>query len=341
MYGNRFMGARAVILGFVALGGAATGTPAQTRSLRSDLGNLNVRLRTDHYAISGTIGDDRLAEYGRALEYIHKEYAAGFARLITRRNEQLGGSDELADLGRRAKGAAPRSADHIERTPYTKPPENDGPAAPDRRFKVVVLSTGAEYQEFTQPYFGGRAEHTRGLFVPGAQLLIIRDEPASHETYEILFHEAFHQFVDRYIPAAPTWINEGLATYYGTARPTANGLVFDRPRTTFFDVVSSAADARQLIPLEELMQAAPNAFYARTPIKGLNFDRSTLHYAQSYTLVAYMLRDEAGRAHLGEYLRGLANARSPKDAHRVTRKSFPDSLLDATVKGWVEMVRRY
>ena len=46
---------------------------SQTRDLRGDLQNLNVRHRTGHYALAGTVSDARLAEYGKYLEYIYRE----------------------------------------------------------------------------------------------------------------------------------------------------------------------------------------------------------------------------------------------------------------------------
>ena len=55
------------------------------------------------------------------------------------------------------------------------------------------------------------------MFVPNADLLLIHDQGSFTETCGIVFHEAFHQFMHRYIKDPPTWLNEGLATFYGCA----------------------------------------------------------------------------------------------------------------------------
>jgi len=281
---------------------AVTAATAQRRDLPQDVANLDIRRRTPHYAIAGTVSDDRLAEYGRALEYIYDEYAKGFGELLT--------------------------DDHQSHDT-------------DRRFRVVILAKQAEYQQFTRAYFAGGAEHTRGLFVPGADLLVIQHDPDAEETDEVLFHEAFHQFVDRYLPLAPVWVNEGLATYYGTARPTPHGLVFDRPRGDFFRVVSAAIDARQLIPFSDLMTEDAGAFYGRQKIEGLSFDRTTLAYAQSYTFVFYLLQNKPTRNHLCDYLRTIARDTSADEVRTATNRAFPPDHLGPLVDDWLATVHRH
>ncbi len=282
---------------------------SQTGALPVDVNNLNIRHRTQRYALAGTASDARLAEFGRCLEYIYREYADGFTELIA------------------------------EPPPGQETGEEDG-AGGDGRFKVVIFDKQAHYDEFGRAYFGVRAEHTRGLYVHAVGLLLISDVADVSETYGILFHEAFHQFAARYTPAAPTWLNEGLATYYGTARPTKSGLVFDRRASGLFQVVRDCASACQLIPLGELIGESRRSFYSDQRVQGTSHDHKTLAYAQSYTLIAYILSDAAGREHLREYIRDLAKVKTEAKARRVTRQSFPPSLLDAMVPQWLTMVNR-
>ncbi len=300
----------------------AGASKGQVRDLREDVKELAIRHRTEHYELAGTVSDNRLVEYGRCLEYIYREYAQGFGELLSAAAQ---GTDQMPKTKPRSGLAEPR--------PSTSESQE--------RFKVVIFAEQAEYDEFGRSYFAGRAEHTRGLYVPVVKLLLIRDELTSQETYDILFHEAFHQFIDRYIHAAPVWINEGLATYYGTARVTPRGLVFDRPRSDYADVVASVASLGQLIPLGELMTATSESFYRREPVPRTELDRVTLSYAQSYTLVAYMLGDAGGREHLRRYLRDLAKARDPDAAKVVTQTVFPDSLLSALVTEWLHFVNQH
>ncbi len=297
---------------------------AQTGDLKKDVRDLDIRHRTEHYEIAGTVSQDRLEEYGRCLEYIHAEYARGFEELI-------GGKDV---------GTHPESPSKTRSKPVNPPKPDPSVEQPDR-FKVVVFADGPSYEQFTRSYFRGQAEHTRGLFVPGVDLLLIRDEPNSSETYEILFHEAFHQFVDRFIPHTPIWLNEGLATHYGTARPTSTGLAFDRPRNEYCRIVSSAASLARLIPFDEMFDADSHRFYNSEKIDGVDFDRRLLSYSQAYTLVAYMLFDEDGRLHIRNYMRKLAEAKSGKEAAAATREFFPPNLQERLVPAWLEFVRRH
>ncbi|UCE59874.1 MAG: hypothetical protein JSU63_20820 [Phycisphaerales bacterium] len=295
-----------VLPGLFALAGwhpALSVAWGQTRDLGDDLGRLNVRHSTEHYRLAGTVSDVQLAEFGRCLEYIYTEYAKGFGKLLDK-------------------------------------PSDDTASAEDKRFDVVILAKQKEYEEFRQAYFGVYSEHTSGLYIPRAQLLLISAAGPLDETYEVIFHEAFHQFVDRFIPAMPTWVNEGLATYYGTARPTKGGLVFDRPRRGFFRIVRDATSAKKLIPFEELLSYDRASFYQRDPIEGVSFDRRILSYAQSYTLCAYLLSDSGGRKHLQKYLRALAQARNTATARQATLESFPAKLLESLVPGWLEFVNR-
>jgi hypothetical protein len=211
----------------------------------------------------------------------------------------------------------------------------------DERFRVVIFGTEEQYDGFGRQYFGGHVEHTRGLYVPAVKLLLIRDETLTDQTFEILFHEAFHQFLDRYIPEAPIWVNEGLATYYGTARVTRNGLVFDRPRSEYFQIVRNAASARQVLPLDELMGYGRAEFYRRSPVPGMSTTRSLLAYSEAYSLVAYMLSEPKGAEHLRGYLRDLAGAGSPQDASDVTKRSFPAGLRQSMVGDWLAYVNRH
>ncbi len=282
----------------------ATAAGGSQRDLRSDLKNLNVRYTTEHYALAGTAADAKLQHYGEALEYVYREYATGFSELL---EKQDAGSDKDAVA----------------------------------RFNVVVLATADEYTEFTEAYFQGGMEHTTGIFVASVNLLIIRDTGDREDTYGTLFHEAFHQFAHRYVRAIPIWLNEGVATYYGTARPGPNGLVFNRPESAFFALVRNAASGSKLVPLRELMESSQAAFYNQAPVAGLRCSHKMLCYAQSYTLASYLINDGDGREHLRTYLRKLSAVTTSAAARQVTREMFTDKLLSAMVTPWLAHVSRH
>jgi len=281
----------------------------QSRDLHSDVTKFNVRRKTEHYALAGTVSDTKLTEFGQVLEYIHRAYARGFSELIKKADEE-------------------------------KPGNGAGEPSEDRRFKVTIFETAAQYQEFGQAYFGERAEHTAGMYVPAVKLLMISAAGSKEKTHRVLFHEAFHQFMHRHIPNAPLWVNEGLATYYGAARPTRRGLAFDQRDDGYFQIVREVASARQLIPLHKLIISDPAEFYSHLGIDDIPYDWATVSYAQSYTLCAYMLSEPNARQHLRKYLRALAEADSSKEASFITRRHYTDGLLAAMVGEWLKFVHR-
>lgn len=303
---------------------------AQTRDLHSDLADLSIRCTSKHYALAGTVPAARLADFAAALEFIHAEYAVAYGELLSQKANE--NSEPSGESRMPAPGAQSGDGDTGGRSRL----EASG------RFRVIIVDKEEGYREFIRTYFGQGATPTRGLFDPKEQLVIIGDYGDPSETYGALFHEAFHQFLDRHIPFAPMWVNEGLATYYETARLTGARLVFDRPNDVFLQTIKHAAEAKRLIPLAELLVAERNSFQDHSVIEGhrMRIPRSAMHYAQSYTLCAFMLSDGEGKVLLRPYMKALAGARSAADAQRITRETFPPATLDALTTRWLQFVNK-
>lgn len=335
-------------MGFMLNLGAWLLTPAfafaQLGDLQSDLAKLNVRHRTEHYAIAGTASDARLAEYGRCLEYIYHEYANGFSELLaTRQTKQTQTSPSREKIPKQKAGekdkpstASGESKNDGENDLDAKTDQQSGirlPGEDGKRFPVIVYGKPDEYREFSGKYFAGGLEHTLGVYMPNLRLLVIRGDPDSSETYEVLFHEAFHQFAHQYVPLIPMWLNEGLATYYGNAQVMPNGLKFDRPDGLRFQIVRQVESAQRLIPLRELMLYDRSNFYRE--------DRIQICYAQSYTLSAYILQDEAGARHLRGFLKDLATARTTSDVEKITDRCFDKNRLEMMASAWLAYCHRH
>lgn len=314
---------------------AQAGIPVERADLRNDLAKLNVRQRTEHYSLAGSVSDARLAEYGRCLEYIYKEYAKGFSNLLAPAQPAKTGDSARVEEDHPARRGTPSE------TSQAKPAEVTSLGEEGNRFPVIVYAKDDEYLEFSQKYFAGDLEHTRGAFVPALKLLIVRDDPNSSETFETLFHEAFHQFADEYIPMLPTWLNEGLATYYGVARPTGSGLVFDRPASMYFRIVRDAKEAKLLVPLRDLMLMSHADFRQRHEVGNLSMTHQTLCYGQAYTLVVYILNDPAGLTLLRRFLKDLAAAKTSSDVQEITDRHFDKKLLDAMSAEWLTFCQKH
>ena len=164
-----------------------------------------------------------------------------------------------------------------------------------RPMNVALHADAASYPPSGSPY---------GHYEPLTDT--IHMQAAGGLAWPTLAHEAVHQllydtaFRERNRSGAlPAWLDEGLAEYVaaGVGEPAAT-LTFEagRPARRHFE---THARARPPMELEELLGLQVEDFDARA--------ERDLKYAQSYTLVHYLLHGDEGRWRAGflEYLRSV------------------------------------
>jgi hypothetical protein len=337
----------AFVLGCALL--AVRAAPGQT-NLGGKLKELNVRVRTEHYALAGTVNDKTLNDYGRLLETIHREYAATFAQITDEPATSAGDKRPAVKAPKTAtKGARGKAVEPAEpNAPADNARDANAPAArpapagldAEGRYPVLVFGTENDYQEFGREFLGGRTEHTGGMFIPSQGALLILDRGNPNSTSEVLFHEAFHQFMHRHIKNPPMWLNEGLADYYGTARVQQGRLVFV-PDADSWKLVRKAIEKKLTISLAQLVQADHNQFYDPAPVKISGFDdvrRSHLYYKESYTLIHCLLADQTARPRLRDYMRALAKDDGSNTA-KLTAEFFSPAVCDQITPFWFKHVQ--
>lgn len=292
--------------------------------LAQDLDKLDIRHRTAHYAMAGTVRDKRLREYGRCLEYIHAEYARGFESLLKERP---------------SRGQTRPSRRKRQTPSATRPTERDPDAD---RFRVIIFTTMEEFAQFALKYLLLDMEHAGGCYIPQLKLLVILDRPDSQDTYGVLFHEAFHQFFHHYVARPPVWLDEGLATYFETARVTRSRVVFDQPHKHYWKICRKLLENEAAIPLAELIAADRATFYNLVPMnvsyRGRTIPRRLAYYAQAHTLVDMLQHDPQGRRHLQDYIRELA-ADDGRNTATITAKYFDEQICQALTASWQRHVR--
>jgi hypothetical protein len=333
----------------LALAWTLAGLPAlcfaQPGALNAKLKELNVRLQTENYVLAGTVPDARLQAYAQALEYIHREYDRGFGEVLRSRedNASQGGAAKKDRRSQRESRRRTRSDQRrSSRSPRGTTPQE--PRTMDQedeqgRFPVIIFGHRDEYLDFGQAYLGG-ADQSIGKYIPSCKLLLILDQGSLEDTYEILFHEAFHQFMHRYVQNPPVWLDEGLAVHYGYARPTASGLTFSRPPAGYWQLARKLVQKRQAIPLWDVVNANPREFYSPRVVDAPRFEnvtRSDIYYAQAYTLVHTLLSEPTGRERLRDYLRDLASD-DGWNANRITREYFGPDVCEHMTRFWIEHV---
>lgn len=311
--------------------------------IASKIEDLKVRHRTEHYALAGTVSQKKLEEHGRALEFIHKEYVKGFDKLL--KGSKKAGATKRTPVPRKPAE---------KKKPSKKPPTKRGADAEDEaddadeaeadknRFRVIIFRNDDEYQSFGRAYLGGHTEHSDGMFVPSLKSLLITDKKNPDDTYSLLFHEAFHQFVDRHIANPPTWLNEGLATYYGAAKPTGRGLDWSNPPRWFWSLCRQAIQYNKHIPVMEVTRVSQAQFYDNTPLKlpgmGDELIRRSLFYAEAYTLVHVLVSDRSGLVKLQNYIKDLAED-DGTHTKQITAKHFDERACKQLEQAWIRYVK--
>ena len=144
--------------------------------------------------------------------------------------------------------------------------------------RVWVFDSEAEYHAFAGSITSGH-DQTIGLYHPLIKTLLLTSKVGSDATQHIIFHEAFHQYLDLAVSEPPSWLNEGLAEYYGATtfdvsnRATEGGIVQVRLPTL---------RKHELIPLKTLAALTHDEF--------MNPKTVGLHYAQSWAFVHFCKR---------------------------------------------------
>ncbi|MEO0586116.1 MAG: DUF1570 domain-containing protein [Planctomycetota bacterium] len=133
-------------------------------------------------------------------------------------------------------------------------------------------------------------------------------------TQVVLQHEGFHQFAWSYIGRdLPVWINEGLAQYFEDAIFTRS-----RMRTGLADarriaLVRDAIENDRAIPLEQIVSITSQAW---SDTLATDPQRASLLYAQSWSLVYYLIhgRDGRYRSAFQRYLQLVSDGRRSSQA---------------------------
>jgi len=300
--------------------------------------DLRIRHRTEHYALAGTIDQKKLEEYGRALEYIYKEYVKGFDKLLKEEKKEKGGQGTARPAAKKPPASKARPGKKGEEESST---EEDEEGDKDR-FRVIFFRNSDEYQSFGKAYLGGSTEHSDGMFVPALKSLLITDHKKAEDTHSLLFHEAFHQFISRHIANPPMWLNEGLATYYGAAKPTARGLDWSNPPKDYWWLCRRAIQFNAHIPVLEVTRASRAQFYDTNVIKlpgtSDSLIRRQLFYAEAYTLIHVLTRDNGGKMKLQNYIRDLARDDGGR-VKEITNKHFDERACAQLEKAWIAYVK--
>ena len=201
-------------------------------------------------------------------------------------------------------------------------------AKPDRPIAVYLFRDKRTYEDYCVRRYGEKPSTPYGFYQPAERKLVMNIATGSGT----LVHEIVHPLLAADFPAAPPWLNEGMASLYEMCQ-----LTDDRIRGCVnwrLPFLQEAVEKKTLIPLRELVALPSGEFYRRYSVP----------YAESRYLCMY-LQEKGLLVRLYKAFRAAAKEADPakRDAtgaatlEAVTGKTLED--LQSEWLAWVATLR--
>jgi tetratricopeptide (TPR) repeat protein len=179
---------------------------------------------------------------------------------------------------------------------------------PPKPMIVIVVQDGASMQRFIPQQFEGKdPKRPSGIFIEGPDrnyaLLRLDVRHQAEQPYFTLFHEYTHSITYLNFPVLPTWLDEGLADFYGATEIRSDHVYIGRvPLGRLMDLRQSVR-----LPLPTLLTVTHDDPHYRER------EQTGIFYAQSWAFVHYLFLDEkALKAGLFQaYVKALAKGKEP------------------------------
>jgi hypothetical protein len=174
------------------------------------------------------------------------------------------------------------------------------------------------YKHAEDYYAAGGPKGTAGYFNPDSRELVALAEDSGPRTWNTVQHEGFHQFAHFMIRGdIPTWLNEGLAEYFGEAIFTGDSSVDPDgfvtgviPQWRLKRVRSTIKDGG-FRPLDEMMQLS---------LVQWNTQLAVANYDQGWSMVQFLAHGDNGKYQpaFRAFMGALGNGARWQDAWRAT-----------------------
>jgi len=172
---------------------------------------------------------------------------------------------------------------------------------------VIVAENEASMRRFTPDQFAGKdPKRPSGLYMRGRErdLAIVRLDAGHQEDqpFAVVFHEYTHAIVHNNFSALPTWLDEGIAEFYGSTEIRSKRVLLGRVPFHHLERLR-----RGRMPLKALLQVNHGS---PEYVEG---SKANTFYAQSWVMVHYLFMDEEARkgGTLEAYLRALSRQADP------------------------------
>jgi len=190
--------------------------------------------------------------------------------------------------------------------------------APKEKMDTYLFQSRADWERFTEEFAPTRADTYRKIRRGGysERGVTVSHYNTQRATLSIMAHEGLHQFLEvTGRGRIPAWINEGLACYFESFDIVNNRPVFLPEKNSLRSPFMRDALVRDdLIPLEEIL--GTNA--------GVAVHQKSSHvrsyYAQEWSLVLYLMSDDAPHEYRDGFRALLADLGTPEMERRAKAK---------------------
>jgi hypothetical protein len=135
-------------------------------------------------------------------------------------------------------------------------------------------------------YQAGGMPGSAGMF-DGRRLMMIAGENPGRETWRVMQHEGFHQFVHAVIGGEfPIWVNEGMAEYFAEAEFTGDGYVMAMIPPERLRRIQKWIKEGHAISIREMMNM-PHALW--------NAQMSLINYDQAWSMIYFLAHGDGGK----------------------------------------------
>jgi len=172
---------------------------------------------------------------------------------------------------------------------------------------VIVAEDAGSMRRFVPDQFEGKdPKRSSGLYMRGRDrdLAIVRLDVGHQEDqpFAVVFHEYTHAIVHNNFASLPTWLDEGIAEFYGSTEIRSKRVYLGR-----IPFRHLATLRRGRMPLKDILRVSHDS------PEYMEGSKAGLFYAQSWAMVHLLFLDEEARkaGTLTAYLRALSSQPDP------------------------------
>jgi tetratricopeptide (TPR) repeat protein len=143
---------------------------------------------------------------------------------------------------------------------------------------LLIIAVREDGLRSLAPIFWKERDHWAGEFFQGweRRYAMVRLDSFGDLNQAVIFHEYTHSIFHANLHWLPTWLDEGLAEFYGYTRFQNDHIYIGAPTVRY-----GALKSQTLIPISEMLTANDRTFFK-------DQQRQDLFYAQSWAMVHYI-----------------------------------------------------